>query len=158
MSDVTEKDLVWLPKDLAKLVKDAAGIEGYEQEILSYVRESKLDMKESIEEIDKAIVLYRAKMIAARNSFREAKEAELDANYTLWETYSADIKTTRAYISTAKAVVESLKTEVSLLNKAIEGLDINRVERFLKSLTTLKDFTDKEKTVTSIILNLKGDS
>ena len=152
-----ENTYVWLPKELAKLVEGSTGVEGYEKEILSFIEDSKLDMKTSIEEIDESILLYRAKMIQARDSFKKAKEEELDANYVLWETYEKDIKSTREYVDNAKKVLTPLVDEIKELNVLIKSLDIDRIESFMGSLNRLKYLMTEEKEIAELVLKFYRD-
>ena len=148
-----KKAYAYIPEELALSIKDLEDSTAYEKEILRYIEDSKLDMRASIEELDEAVILYRAKMIQARDAFKKAKEEELDANYTLWEEYEKDIKSTRQYVEAAKQEVAGLANEVEALNTLLYKFDVNRLNSFLHSLKQLQGFMSQEKDLAALVLN-----
>lgn len=75
-----EKELVWLPKELAAKIKDIEGVEGLRKEILSYVDETKRDLRNDIEMMDEDILLYKAYMIQARDKFKHIQNGRYIKN------------------------------------------------------------------------------
>ena len=138
-------ELVWVPSSLANKIKAIQGTSGLEEEILSYIEDSKKDHLLSIESMDEDILLYRAKMIQARNAFREAKDAELDANYKLWEDYDKELSSVKSLVKEAKAVLEPLRQEIKDLNTEMGKLDLYRLIDFLAALKSVKHLVDSEK-------------
>jgi len=120
---MSEKELLWLPIELAKRVKDVTDSEAINNEILSYVEQTKKELQIGIESIDEDIVLYRAHMIKARNAFKEAKDQEIESMYSLWEEYDKELTKVRGFVNEAKKAIEPIKEEVIELNKEMEKIN-----------------------------------
>ena len=150
---MSEKDLIWLPKELADKVKDLTDADALNREILNYLEESKADLRITVESIDEDILLYRAKMIQARDAFKKAKDEELDANYKLWEKYEEDIKTTKEYVTSAASLLKELTKEVQELNKAFSVIDTDRALGFLNVLQQIQNFNKDEQGFAKFIIS-----
>ena len=149
---MSEKDLVWLPKELADKVKDLTDTDALNREILKFLEETKADLRVTVESIDEDILLYRAKMIQARDAFKKAKDEELEANYTLWENYESDIKKTREYVKTATDVLKELTKEVQELNRAFSVINTDRALGFLTVLQQIQNFNKDEQSFARFII------
>ena len=115
----TKKELVWLPEEIAKKVKDVTDVDSINIEIMKYVNYVKLDLKTEIQNIDEDILLFRARMIQARNSFKEATDAELNGLYEIWETFDKDISKVKKQISEVIEVINPLKQEIGEIGTSV---------------------------------------
>jgi len=142
METITEKkELVWLPADLAKKVKDLTDARQIENEILKYVSDFKLSLRTDMEQVDEEIIRYKASMIKAKQMFREACEEQMTEFENLWATHADDLaaikrkaEQIKQAITPVKNELQDLKAEMQSVNKwDIEGL-LNIVEKLSNHL------------------------
>ena len=153
-------DLVWLPVSLVKKIKEIQDSIGIENEIMSYIAETKLDLKQQIESIDDDVLLYRAHMIKTRDAFKKAKNEELEAGYQLWQEFEKELPKTKQFIKEAIDTIEPLKTEVNNLrteldniNKIISYINLDRMLGFLTVLKDCNTLINEDKELLSFIIN-----
>ena len=152
-----EKELVWLPKELAAKINDIEGVEGLRKEILSYVDETKRHLRNDIEMMDEDILLYKAYMIQARDKFKQAKNEELEANYTLWETFDEELGETRKRVRNVQDVLEPLKKDLNTIEQSIRNLNTYKMEDVLKIVDKFNNMSDNELRVIKFLQdNFKG--
>lgn len=149
----TERDLVWLPKELAARIKELEGLEALETEIKKYVAETYSSLKIDVESMDEEIVQYRAYMIKARDAFKKAKDEELDAFYGLWEKYDTDLGKVRQYVASAKKELQPLLDELKEVKKAVEGVETWGLERLTKAVKGAADLYGQEKEMFMFLVN-----
>jgi len=153
-------DLVWLPVSLVKKIKEVQDNRGIENEIMSYIEETKLDLKQQIESIDEDVLLYRSHMIKTRDAFKKAKNEELESGYQLWEDFEKELPKTKQFIKEAIDTIEPLKTEVNNLrteldniNKIISYINLDRMLWFLTVLKDCNTLINEDKELLSFIIN-----
>lgn len=155
MNEYEEKELVWLPKDLAKKVESLKDSDNF---VLKYIEESKRDIKANLDSLDDEIVQYKGLMAKARSSFKEAKEDALEANYALWESFDNERKSLKAK---AEQMVESLKPLTEELKKINEQLNNIHVYRFKEVIDVIDAFSnlygDKREILEFLLKNYKKD-
>lgn len=134
-----EKDLIWLPKQLAQKIKDVEDVKKLEAEIISYCQEVEQSLKTDVECMDDTIIQFKANLIKAKTEFKKAKDEELDAMYKLWEDYDVELSKTRKQVETAKASLEPLKKELQEVKALIQGFDTWGMKDLFE---TVKNFTD----------------
>lgn len=134
-----EKDLIWLPKQLAQKIKDVEDVKKLEAEIISYCQEVEQSLKTDVECMDDTIIQFKANLIKAKTEFKKAKDEELDAMYKLWEDYDVELSKTRKQVETAKASLEPLKKELQEVKSLIQGFDTWGMKDLFE---TVKNFTD----------------
>lgn len=103
-------------KQLKELLTDRDAVT---REIAHHLEETKSDLKFQSESMDEAIIKYRANMLAFRDSFKKAKDEELEATYSLWEKYDEEIKSLKAKVNES---VLALKPLTEILTQVSEGL------------------------------------
>jgi len=143
----SEKELVWLPKDLAKRVKDITDADAINRVMDEFIETSKKELRINIECIDEDVLLYRAHMVKARDKFKEAKEAELESMYSLWESFDKDLSAIRAKIRESIEVIKPLRDEIKLLEKDMNSVSSTnyRLEDTLKLLRGFDGASDTVK-------------
>lgn len=152
-----EKDLVWLPISLAAKVKEADDVKAIEREILSYVESTKNSLQLDIESMDDSIIQYRACMIKAREAFKKAKDEELDAFTSLWETYDKDIKSVHSYVKEAKEVLKPLVLELQSTREEFSKIKTWEFEKLGEAIQKLATLYGTEKEMfTFLVQNFKS--
>ena len=89
------------------------------RELAKHLKDTKESLADHALGMDEAILRYRADMLNFRDSFKKAKDEELDATYSLWEKYEEDVKSLRAKVNES---VLALKPLTEALAKVSEGL------------------------------------
>lgn len=152
--DWTEKELVWVPKELAEKINELG--EGLTKEnlVLSYIEQAKRDIQGELDSLDESILLFRGMMVKARQDFEKAKNAELEANYAVWENSEKDFEAMRekakCMVETLKPLKEELQEVCDLLNR----IDKWGIEGFLELLKKLnQNFYGETKEMLQFLLN-----
>lgn len=128
---IDNKELVWLPSDLAKKVKDISDVDSINKEILSYIEETKRSMRCDIENIDDDVLRYRAHMINARDSFKKAKDEELEEFYSLWESYDKDYSKVKISVDNTIKLLAPLEIEINKINSLLSKIDTYNIEKVI---------------------------
>jgi len=142
---MSERELAWLPIELAKRVNNITELEVLNNEMLSYVEQTKRELQTDIESIDEAIVLYRAHMIKARDAFKEAKDQEIASMYSLWEEYDKELTSLKSFVNEAKKTIEPIKEEVINLNKEMEKINSYGFENLINSINAFCQLYGEQK-------------
>lgn len=148
-----ERDLVWLPKSLANKIKEVEDIKTIEKEILNYVCEIKNSLKLNTESMDEEIIQYRAYMIKARDAFKKAKDEELDAFYSLWETYDKDISKIKTQVNKAKEGLNPLLSELQTIKKEISTIDTWGFDKISESIQKVSSLYGENKEMFMFLVN-----
>jgi predicted nuclease with TOPRIM domain len=139
-----EKDLVWLPKDLADKVKEFEDKEELKNAlVLEYIDKTKRDISQSIEMLDDDVLCYRGKLASYRNALKEAYSEEYDKTYEAWEDAQNKLKDFDIMILPLKQSLQSLSSDVvdiasriNNMQKSFESFNTYHFERitaFLKA-------------------------
>jgi predicted RNase H-like nuclease (RuvC/YqgF family) len=157
MTTTEERDIVWLPRSLATKVNYVTDAEALNREILNYVEETKKDLRINIESMEEDIILYRAQMIKARDSFKQAKEEQLDANYKLWEEYDVEIGKLRVKVSKFAEELKPLKQELDEIKKQMDSINKWGLEDLIKTIKLLNEtnYGETEKILKFLFENYK---
>lgn len=139
MSNIAEeKEIVWLPKELAEKVKGLDSKHAIDELVLSYIAEVKRDMHANIESMDEDLLMFKGMMARVRTDFKAAKDEHLKASYDIWENYASDIKELCHYVDTATKTLTPLKEELNSLKELMSGLQDYRVKDLCEMLTTFQ--------------------
>jgi hypothetical protein len=132
-----EKEFVYLPIDLAKKVKGLEDVKEIENEILKYVADSKLSLRQDIANIDDEIVVYKASMIKARQSFKTAMDEEFAEWEKLWEEKSGLYDKIQAANRKFKDSTSVLKQELDSVKQVMQSIDKWDIEALLGTIETI---------------------
>jgi hypothetical protein len=129
-----DKELVWLPKKIADIIKLAESEKAQEDIVIGYLDESRKDVRNNLEGLDYDLLQYRATMAKTKQAFRDAMEEQLEASNDLWENIDSQIPKLRRKI---QPIVDSLKPVVDTLNlidtrlKSINTYQLERIHEIL---------------------------
>ena len=126
-----EKELVWLPKKLAKQIE---GLENPDNFVKEYIEESKREIKTNLDNLDDDIIQYKAAMITARQKFKEAKDGVLKANYEVWEKFEEDNKSLRKMTDVLLSQLRPIKNEVDEINQTLSKISTYQMKDLLELL------------------------
>ncbi len=132
-----EREIVWLPKSLAKKVKDNTDEKLVEQEILKYLDDSRKDVRRSLEILEEDVVSYRALMVKARQSFEKAKNEQLDASYKLWEKFDKEMPKLSEKIKTLEEKLSPVKETVDGLEESLKNMSTYRIKDLVELIEKL---------------------
>lgn len=132
-----EKDLVWLPKSVAARIKELEKASEQGDLVLEYVEQSKRDLKTSLESLEDDVIQYKAQMISARKKFEEAKNAELDANYAMWEKFDVEKSTLKRKVGDAVGELKPLVDELNNVKKLMGEIRSYDIENLVKLINQL---------------------
>lgn len=152
MQKQEEKDIVWLPKSLAEKVKNVTDDKALEREILSYVEETGKYLRGDVEAMEEQIVVYKAQMIKARNAFKEAKDAELDAMYSLWEKYEEDLSKVKKLVAKGQEILKPLLDDMKQMQSLANSVDQWSINALLETIQKFATLYGEQREVFSFLL------
>jgi phage shock protein A len=117
-----KKELVWLPLELAKKVKDLTDAKAIENEILKYVADFKLSLRTDMEQVDEDIIRYKASMIKAKQMFREVCETEMADFENLWATHADDLARVKRKVEQVKEAISPIRSELQELKTNMNSI------------------------------------
>jgi cell division septum initiation protein DivIVA len=129
---------LYLPESQADRLKalEEDGINNFVEE---YLEQSKRDLKASMDDMDDEIIRYKAFMIDARKKFKAAKEAELEANWALWDEFEDQKKSLYNKAQEAADQLKPLTEELTKISSLINGIDKWGIGGFLEMLKEVKN-------------------
>jgi peptidoglycan hydrolase CwlO-like protein len=134
-----EKDLVWLPKELADKVN--AYKDPFSDKVVAlmekYIDDSKNEWKLNFESLEEDLLMYRGLMVKTKKAFQEAKEEQCEAAYELWEKIDAEIPRTDEKIGGLIKLFDPLEKKLDKLNNSLAKIDTYQIERFTELVTKL---------------------
>jgi hypothetical protein len=148
-----EKDLVWLPKNLCKKIKE---LEDTDKFILDYIEESKKDIQLNIEAFDEEILIYKGLMAKARQGFLEAKTEALETNYAIWDSFDKESKNIYDKSSKLKDSLGPLTQELEKINGLIDKVRTHRIDELMSTIEKFNSLYGQNKEVFEFLLNNFG--
>jgi cell division septum initiation protein DivIVA len=129
---------LYLPEAMADKLK-AMEQDGVNAIMEEYIEQSKRDLKATMDSMDDEIIQYKAFMIDARKKFKAAKEAELEANWALWDEFEDQKKSLYNKAQEAADQLKPLTEELGKIALRMQSIKDWDIERFLKMLNAIKD-------------------
>lgn len=137
-----EKEIVWLPKELAKQVKEVIDDKQKEKLIAGFIEESKREIQSNLDELDESVIRYKGLMIKAKMAFEEAKSEQLSASYDLWDKFEKELPKVTEKVEKVKAQVEPLKKQMEEITKLMDGIRKYDVEKLLELVRELNSYLE----------------
>jgi chromosome segregation ATPase len=132
-----EKELVWLPKSVAKQVQEVIDEKAKETVIFALIEDSKRDIQISLESLEDDVIQYKGAMIRARKAFEEAKNEQLTANYEMWEVFEKDLPSVEAKVQKMKEKIAPLKKELDELKTLMDSVRKYEIQDLLESVESV---------------------
>ena len=156
----TEKELVWLPSNLAKMFNDLEGKTAEDYILAAYEARCK-GIEEITALLDDDILTFKAKGIAYKRAFAEAVEGEKEALYILFQAAETELHRARtnakAHAAEVKNLLQDVQRQTSEVNNALKALDAWRVTETVEKLnalhTALATVTPKTQQVLRLLLS-----
>jgi hypothetical protein len=149
---------LYLPASQADRLKalEEDGINNFVEE---YMEQSKRDLKATMDSMDDEIIQYKAFMIDARKKFKAAKEAELEANWALWDEFEDQKKSLYNKAQQAAEQLKPLTEELEKIKGLMDGIDKWGIERFLEMLEKVKNhlYGGERNILEFLVKNYKKD-
>ena len=137
--NTTEKDLVWVPKELADKVK--AYNDPFSDEVVAlmekYIDQSKDEWKINLESLEEDLLMYRGLMVKTKKEFEATKKEQCSAAYELWEKIEADVPKTKEKIDNLIKLFDPLEKKLDRLNSSLAKIDTYQIERFAELVSKL---------------------
>lgn len=142
LTKTEEREYIYLPKSLAKKIKDLEDNKLIEQAIDEYFEETKRDLKINLEEIDDRVLEYRGLMVKAKGEFKKAKEEQISASYTLWEEFEKEMPNIRGKIELLKNEISPITKELKELSTELNKVKTWEIQDLLKIVKEVRSYLD----------------
>ena len=152
MNDFTktheEKDLIWVPKSIAKKLDQIESGDFAEQYILEYAKRLRLSIECSIEALDEDIIQLKAKGIAYKQAYKAAFDEEEAAITDLWELSQARGAEAKKQ---ATRQTQEIRNLAESLTEAVQALEttLNQINNY-----TIKEACETVERVKSAVTSL----
>ena len=148
-----EKEYVYIPKEIANKIKGVEDVTTIENAIKEYAAQNKKELESYIEGMGEDMLYFRAMMIKARDSFKKAKEEELNAYYSLWEKFDEDRVEIRKKVTAIKEELNPLIQEITELKKLCQSVDTWGISNLVESVSKFKNLYGTEKEMFEFLVN-----
>jgi uncharacterized coiled-coil DUF342 family protein len=156
VSEEKEYVSLYIPKSLAKQLKDIQNGEETNKVILKYIEAVKNDIRLNAETFEPEILSFRAAIAKAKQEFEKAKNEEIDTFEAIWDNYDKQISEIKNKIKVLKETVEPLKKEMNELNKSLSALSIYGVDNLLTLIQKVQTLSENDaKALSFFIENYK---
>jgi hypothetical protein len=151
-----EKDLIWVPKNVADEYKKMESDAGQLEFIEKYIEETRKDLKLDLDNFEDDVIKYRGLMLKAKETFRKAKEEELQANYDLWENFEMEKPAISEKINSIVNLLDPLKNELNEISGILKKIDLYELQNLEKTLNSIHNlYGDNKAMVEFLMLNYK---
>ena len=147
-----DRELVWLPAELAKQVEALNG-DKPDELILSYIRKQEDSMQADIEAFDYVVLQYKGLCAKARQDFGKAADDITQQSYAVWEEFEKSLPSLESKVATITSALKPLESDVKAIGAAINEWDLNRIERALDIVKRINEMTDDEKSILRTMIN-----
>lgn len=151
-----EKELVWLPKKIAKQVKE---LEDPNSFVLQYIANSKKDIQLGFEYLDDSIIQYKGSMVKYKKEFDEAYQVAIEANTKIWEKHEEKRKLIKADAEALKEDLEPLLETLKEINSLLSKVNSYQIEKLLDIVSKISCSLNGEqgKMIKFLVQNYKQD-
>ena len=134
-----DKDLVWVPKELAEKIK--AYNDPFHDKVVNlmekYIDESKDEWKINLKLLEEDLVMYRGLMVKTKKEFEKAKNEQCSAAYELWGKFEKDLPKTQEKIDKAVKLLNPLEEKLNTIVTSIKQINTFDIERLVKLISKL---------------------
>ena len=156
---MSERDLVWLPKELAEKVKTMESDEMLENLIMKHIEDSKLSLTNELRNLEEEVLLFRGMMVKARNEFKKAKEEELNSFNEIYEDYENDILSVREKVGKITDVLKPLKNELNEVRNMMQEIAVYNFKELNEVIRTFSNLYGENKKILEFLIgNYRKDS
>lgn len=99
------------------------GIESFQEFIAKLKEDAKKEFKNNLESIDEDIVLFRAYMLKAKESYRKTLQEECDSMYALWEEFNKKRDENKKKVNEILSDLLPIKTALTEIKDLINNID-----------------------------------
>ena len=152
---MTERELVWVPKDLLREVQVFIDV-GYTEEQIKKLRQRFRDDIETYDELmDSDLVEFRAHAVKVRNSYSKVVDEEIDATYQLWESLAEKRTEAQKKLEETREITRSIKSDVDELKSEIKNLSLYDLEKLLSVIEQVKYMNESDKQLLIDVFNVR---
>jgi len=131
---IEEREFVYVPKSLAKKIKELEDGKVKEDLILEYLDKSRKEVKANLETLEDDVIQYQGIMIKAKQTFEKAKNEQLTASYDLWERFDKEMPKLQKKIETITSQIEPIANQIIELNEALDKIHSYQIKDLVELL------------------------
>lgn len=107
------------------------------RELAKHLSDTKETLADTALGMDEAIIRYRADMLSFRDSFKKAKDEELNATYSLWEKYDEEIKVLKTKVNESVLALKPLTEALAQVSEGLYRLSKNDAAESFNSIMNM---------------------
>lgn len=157
---MSDKDLIWVPKEIAEKHKNALSDEEQAKIVLTYIEEKKLDFSRELDLLDESALRFKAVCITHKNELAKIYNEQGDMLYKMWEDMgdvgskiNEHAKQLADEIRPISQEVNNLKRDVEDLKKLLSSFHIYDAEKLAGLVSMVNSMSDGTKDIMKFLLN-----
>lgn len=143
---------LYLPKKLAKSLKELEGGITQEKLIKQFFQRSKDNMRFELEDLDESLIQYKGYMLATKQAFEKAKDEQLEAHVQLWEKFEKELPDIEEKTRILTDRLKPLENHLDRLNKRINNLNIYKLENAVELIAKINNMAPETKNIFKFLL------
>ncbi len=146
------KDLIWVPKEIADKYKEMESDAGKLEFIEKYIEESRQDLKIDLDGFEDDVLQYRGLMLKAKETFRKAKDEEIQSHYDLWENFEKEKPKVSEKINSIIALLNPLKNELQEFKDLFKSIDLHNLQEIERTLNSIRNLYGENKAMVEFLM------
>jgi len=135
-----DKELIWVPRNIAEQFKKAESPEEKDRVILDACKSMKNAVQCEIDSLDEEVLRIRGAGAKARQMIKEAFKEHEEKSYAEWEAFDKKMHDLHLKMTEIKKIIEPVEKAVKELNTQLDSLPVSRMEYVLENLTKIQNF------------------
>lgn len=151
------KEIVWVDSKLAerykKIESDENRYKVFEEYLKTVAEESQRDFRANLEGLEEDVAIYTGLMLKVKQSFKKAKDEQLDASYELWEGFEKEIPSIQQKTAQIISTLNPLSKMLDEINSKLKSIDTYGIERMNETLRSFQNLSGKGSKIFEFIVN-----
>lgn len=149
----TEYISMYVTESTAKEFKVAQSNETLQEDIVRKFITNETDwLKSEMKDIDDTAIQYKAKLITIKDTFSEAQDAYIEEIESIYSKSSGVVSKINSLNKTLAATVTPVLSAVTEMNRWVNSINLQPMERLLSLMEKFNKFSDKDKEIIKTLM------
>ncbi len=157
----TELVSLWVTKEVAKQLNEVKDSDKLKDEIIRRLVTDEIGwLNNEVEQMDEAVLRYKAKLLTIKDNFGKAQDAycteivaAIERSESVFKPIEENFDNLKSSIQTIDSQINGVSKCLSDLNQKIGYIDYTRLEKLLDAVDRFNKMSDAEKELITLILN-----
>ena len=131
-----EKQIVWLPMELAEKVKAVTSEEGIDKIVMDHIEKTKSGMTEDIDCLEEDVLRYKALLVGIRTKLKEAYKTHATELEKVWDNHAENLGVMEKKV---KQLVKTLDAKLREIEGQCRKVSSWEIDNFVESIRKLDE-------------------